>query len=66
MGAVRQLLTYREAAAFYRVSERTMRWWVQKGAVEVVRTPGGRPRVVAEGGSSGSNTIAEQDQDGKN
>lgn len=40
------LLTYREVAAHYRVSERTVRHWAQKGAVEIIRTPGGSPRVV--------------------
>lgn len=59
MGDLR-LFTYREVASHFRVSERTVRTWASKGAIDVVRTPSGRPRVrldAEEGGSSGACTI---------
>jgi excisionase family DNA binding protein len=44
-------LTVKEFAAKERVDERTVRRWIEKGAVECRRTPGGgirirEPRVV--------------------
>lgn len=42
----RELLRDRDVAKLYGVSERTVRDWRAKGAVQTVRTPGGRPRTV--------------------
>ena len=39
-------LTVKEYAAVERVDERTVRRWIEKGAVTVRRTPGGGVRVV--------------------
>ncbi len=41
----RELLTIAEVAAHYRVSVSTVYRWVAEGRLEVVRTPGGTPRV---------------------
>jgi excisionase family DNA binding protein len=40
-------LTVREYAQQERVTERTVRNWISKGAVTVRRTPGGRLRIPA-------------------
>lgn len=61
MGAVR-LLTYREVAAHYRVAERTVRHWAQKGAIEVVKTPGGAPRVAMRGNADEQAVVEEEQQ----
>ena len=37
--------TVREYAEYERVTERTVRTWIQKGAVAVRRTPGGGIRI---------------------
>lgn len=37
--------TVREYAKYERVTERTVRNWIQKGAVAVRRTPGGGIRI---------------------
>ena len=42
-----KLYTYKQAAAAWAVTERTVRRWADKGAIDVVRTPSGRPRVPA-------------------
>jgi predicted site-specific integrase-resolvase len=49
MGVVRpdRLMTFQQVATFYAVTPRTVRRWVDKGAVSVVRTPSGQPRVPA-------------------
>jgi predicted site-specific integrase-resolvase len=39
-------LTVKEYAAAERVTERTARRWIAKGAVQVRRTPGGGLRVL--------------------
>lgn len=39
-------LTVKELAARERVDERTVRRWIDKGAVQVRRTPGGGIRIV--------------------
>ncbi len=39
-------LTVKEFAAQERVDERTVRRWIDKGAVDVRRTPGGGIRIV--------------------
>lgn len=39
------LLTFRQVADFYAVTPRTVRNWADKGAIPVVRTPTGQPRV---------------------
>lgn len=39
-----QLLTKKELAAHWRVSEGTVDEWMRKHKVEVIRTPGGYPR----------------------
>jgi predicted site-specific integrase-resolvase len=41
----RRLLRDREVAEYYQVSQRTVRLWRAKGAIETARTPGGRPRT---------------------
>lgn len=65
MGAVTRLLTYRQVAARYGVTTRTVRTWAAKGAVSTTRTPGGRPRVVEveEGGSVGGQVLPDEDVD---
>ena len=40
-------LTVKEVAEKERVNERTVRRWIEKGAVAVRRTPGGGVRVVS-------------------
>jgi excisionase family DNA binding protein len=40
-----KLLTFNQVATFYAVTPRTVRNWADKGAIPVVRTPGGQPRV---------------------
>ena len=40
-------LTVKEFAEKERVDERTVRRWVEKGAVDVRRTPGGGVRILA-------------------
>jgi len=47
MGDLDKLLTFAKVALFYDVSPRTVRHWVAKGAIDVVRTPGGEPRIRA-------------------
>lgn len=39
-------LTVKEFAAHERVTERTVRTWVSKGAVPIRRTPGGYIRIL--------------------
>ena len=39
-------LTVKELAAKERVDERTVRRWIEKGAVDVRRTPGGGVRII--------------------
>jgi excisionase family DNA binding protein len=41
-------LTVKEYAAVERVAERTVRRWIEKGAVEVRRTPGGGVRITPD------------------
>lgn len=41
-------LTVKEYAAAERVHERTVRRWVEKGAIPVRRTPGGGVRIQAD------------------
>ncbi len=41
-----KLLTLKEVAVLWRVDGRTVRRWVEKGAVQTVKTPGGGLRVV--------------------
>lgn len=43
-------LTIKEFAHRERVHERTVRRWIEKGAVEVRRTPGGGIRIPQRGG----------------
>lgn len=50
-----QLLTYRQVADFWKVTPRTVRLWAEKGAIPVVRTPSGQPRVP----SSAINTTGD-------
>ncbi len=38
-------LTVKEYAAYERVTERTVKQWIAKGAVSVRRTPGGGVRI---------------------
>lgn len=45
--------TVKAYAAREQVSERTVRRWIQKAAVDSRRTPGGRLRVVAPGDPHG-------------
>lgn len=40
-----KLLTFRQVATFYSVTRRTVERWAEKGAIAVVRTPTGTPRV---------------------
>lgn len=42
----RSELTVKEYAAVERVTERTVRNWISKGALDIRRTPGGGVRVV--------------------
>lgn len=42
-----KLLTFRQVASFYSVTRRTVERWAEKGAIAVVRTPTGTPRVPA-------------------
>jgi len=42
-------MTQKEYAAMERVTTRTVRTWIAKGAVQVRRTPGGRVRVLIIG-----------------
>jgi predicted site-specific integrase-resolvase len=41
-------LTIKEYAAKERVDERTVRRWIEKGAVKVRRTPGGGIRITPD------------------
>lgn len=43
-----KLLTFNQVAAYFSVTPRTVRNWADKGAVPVVRTPSGQPRIPAE------------------
>lgn len=43
-----KLLTLKEVAVLWRVNGRTVRRWVEKGAVKTIKTPGGGVRVVIE------------------
>lgn len=43
---MKKLLTLKEVAVTWRVTDRTVRRWVEKGAVQTVKTPGGGLRVV--------------------
>ena len=45
-----RLLTVKEYAALYQVTERTVRTWIAKGAVVVHRTPGGGIRLIDRDG----------------
>lgn len=47
-------LTVKELAAAERVTEKTVRRWIDKGAVETRRTPGGGVRIVLP---QGTNTV---------
>jgi predicted site-specific integrase-resolvase len=40
-----KLLTFNQVADFYSVTPRTVRNWADSGAIPVVRTPSGQPRV---------------------
>lgn len=40
-----RLMTFQQVATFYQVTPRTVRNWADKGAITVVRTPSGAPRV---------------------
>jgi predicted site-specific integrase-resolvase len=40
-----KLLTFNQVADFYSVTPRTVRNWSDKGAIPVVRTPSGQPRI---------------------
>lgn len=42
-----RLMTFQQVATFYAVTPRTVRNWTDKGALPVVRTPTGQPRVPA-------------------
>lgn len=42
-----RLMTFRQVATFYAVTPRTVRNWADKGALPVVRTPMGQPRIPA-------------------
>jgi predicted site-specific integrase-resolvase len=42
-----RLMTFRQVATFYAVTPRTVRNWADKGALPIVRTPMGQPRVPA-------------------
>jgi predicted site-specific integrase-resolvase len=44
----RQLMTKREYARYYQVSEGTVDEWVRQGKVTPERTPGGSPRFTIE------------------
>jgi excisionase family DNA binding protein len=46
-------LTIKEYAAIERVTERTVKNWIAKGAIDVRRTPGGGVRIPA--GNEGKN-----------
>lgn len=39
-------MTLKEVAVAWRVTDRTVRRWVEKGAVQIIKTPGGGLRVV--------------------
>lgn len=41
-----KLMTFEQVATFYQVTPRTVRNWVEKGALVAVRTPTGQPRVA--------------------
>ena len=43
-----KLLTFQQVSEFYAVTPRTVRTWAEKGAITVVHTPGGHPRVRAD------------------
>ena len=49
--------TVREYAAREKVTAKTVRAWIQKGALEARKTPGGRLRVRDDGGPSGAAVI---------
>jgi predicted site-specific integrase-resolvase len=51
-----RLMTFNQVADFYQVTPRTVRNWADKGAITVVRTPSGSPRVPS------SAVIAPQDR----
>lgn len=53
--------TVKEYAARERVDERTVRRWIQKGAVEVRRTPGGGIRIP----DTNSQDMAKVDNSGQ-
>lgn len=40
-----RLLTFNQVATFYSVTPRTVRNWADKGALTIVRTPTGQPRI---------------------
>lgn len=44
----RRRLKVRQVAAIYDVTERTVYRWIEKGAVDVERTPGGGVRIFVE------------------
>jgi predicted site-specific integrase-resolvase len=43
-----RLMTFKQVADHYAVTPRTVRNWADKGAIEVVRTPSGHPRVPSK------------------
>jgi excisionase family DNA binding protein len=43
-----RLLTIYQVAARLQVSRRTVYHWIQKGRLQVTRTPGGAPRIAEE------------------
>lgn len=45
-------LTVKQYAADEQVTEKTVRRWIDKGAVEVRRTPGGGVRIVMPRGTN--------------
>lgn len=45
-------LTVKELAAEERVTEKTVRRWIEKGAIKVRRTPGGGVRIPTQHGTS--------------
>lgn len=46
-GVKERLMTFQQVASFYQVTPRTVRNWADKGAITVVLTPTGAPRVPA-------------------
>lgn len=65
MDDLRRLYTYGEVAKHYGVAPRTVRHWALKGAIEVVRTPGGSPRVAIDGNGDAKSPDQTADRDGE-